>query len=175
MYYIIVLQGNRSAATSAYQMSLQRSGLPFTQDNVVIYSRGTIYIFGNSNMSVTTTSIYRRECSSWSDRCFWRRNTSSMGSSRRYPSWYGFITFIFHLIWTHLGDRYRLRSRSIRSNRRHLLWFDLLWYIKWMNCILAGSLFVLLTTTSGSMFRIDLVSVFIAAESSWRKVKNIRF
>lgn len=119
-----LLQGNRSAATSAYQMSLQRSGLPFTQDNVVIYSRGMIYILGDPNIYLAKTWICRRECSSRSDCCLWRRNTPSMGAPRRYPSWYGIIPSIhvhpFSFRWSisHPKSFYLFKSMALT-----MVWF----------------------------------------------------
>ncbi|KAF8381405.1 npp-15, partial [Pristionchus pacificus] len=103
-----LVEGNRSAATSAYQMSLQRSGLPFTQDNVVIYSRG-------ANVPPGLIVV------------------SGEGTLRR---------------WAPLGDTHLDTVIDIASEVVLSVQIDGTYY--------AGSLFVLLTTTSGSMFRIDL-------------------
>ncbi|GMR32239.1 hypothetical protein PMAYCL1PPCAC_02434 [Pristionchus mayeri] len=103
-----LVEGNRSSTTQAYHMTLQRSGLPFTQDSVIIYSRGV-----NAPPGVIVVS--------------------GEGTIRR---------------WTPLGDSHIDTVIDIASEVVLSIQLDGNYY--------DGAVFVLLTTTSGSMYRIDL-------------------
>ncbi|GMT04531.1 hypothetical protein PENTCL1PPCAC_26705 [Pristionchus entomophagus] len=103
-----LVEGSRSSTTQAYQMSLQRSGLPFSQDSVIIYSRGT-----TAPPGVVVVS--------------------GEGTLRR---------------WTPLGDSHIDMVIDIASEVVLSIQLDGSYY--------DGTVFVLLTTTSGSMHRIDL-------------------
>ncbi|GMT33798.1 hypothetical protein PFISCL1PPCAC_25095, partial [Pristionchus fissidentatus] len=104
-----LVEGNRSSSTQAYHMMLQRTGLPFTQESVIIYSRGAAAPPG-----VVVVS--------------------GEGTLRR---------------WTPLGESHVDTVIDIAS--------EVVLSIQLEGNYFEGMAYVLLTTTSGSLYRVDLI------------------